>query len=228
MHILIVEDDRPIAENLYDFLAARGHQCDHAGSLGAARLLLARAGTPDAPPAYDALILDRSLPDGDGLTLARQLRSDGVTTALLVLTARDALDDKLAGFAAGADDYLVKPFALQEVEARLLALARRAPARRDLGARVGNVRYDGSAQTVHVDERPCHLPPKALRLAALLLAHPNRVFSRQELEIAVWGSEQESSESLRTLLYTLRRALGAQATVEIATVHGVGVKLVPR
>ena len=115
MHVLIVEDDRTIAENLYDFLEARGHQCDFANTLAGARALLAGS-------RFDALALDRNLPDGDGATLARSLRDAGQTLPILMLTARDQLDDKLDGFAAGADDYLVKPFALKEVEVRLLAL----------------------------------------------------------------------------------------------------------
>ncbi|HET7776601.1 MAG TPA: response regulator, partial [Azospira sp.] len=106
MHILIVEDDRLIAENLYEYLESRGHQCDYAESLEAAARLLAGG-------SFDAAIFDRSLPDGDALALLRRLRSDGSSLPVLMLTARDTLEDKLVGFDAGADDYLVKPFALQ-------------------------------------------------------------------------------------------------------------------
>ena len=185
MHILIVEDERPIAENIYDFLEARGHRCDFAVSLADARRLLDLGGV-------DALILDRTLPDGDGLTLAQDLRQAGKNLPILMLTARDTLDDKLAGFSAGVDDYLVKPFALREVEARLTALARRASQHSETGAlRCGNLAYDPAEKTLRLDGRPLHLPPKALHLAALLLAGPGRVLSRRELEIAIWGKSRK-------------------------------------
>ncbi len=222
MHLLIVEDERTIAENLYDYLEARGHQCDYADSIAAASALLARS-------AFDALVLDRNLPDGDGLALARRLFSEGRATPILVLTARDTLEDKLLGFEAGSDDYLVKPFALQELEVRLLALARRNAARAaDPVLRYGALEFRAATQALHLDGRPLALPPKPLRLVAELLAQPERVFSRRELELAVWGHEQDSSDNLRSVLHTLRRALGDDAPVQVVNVHGLGYKLVSR
>ena len=222
MHLLIVEDDRTIAENLYDYLEARGHQCDYADSIAAASALLARS-------AFDALVLDRNLPDGDGLALARRLRAEGCATPILVLTARDTLEDKLLGFEAGGDDYLVKPFALQELEVRLLALARRNAARAaDPVLRYGALEFRAATQALHLDGRPLALPPKPLRLVAELLAQPERVFSRRELELAVWGHEQDSSDNLRSVLHTLRRALGDDAPIQVVNVHGLGYKLVGR
>ena len=222
MHLLIVEDDRTIAENLYDYLEARGHQCDYADSIAAASALLARS-------AFDAVVLDRNLPDGDGLALARRLRAEGRATPILVLTARDTLEDKLLGFEAGGDDYLVKPFALQELEVRLLALARRNAARAaDPVLRYGALEFRAATQALHLDGRPLALPPKPLRLVAELLAQPERVFSRRELELAVWGHEQDSSDNLRSVLHTLRRALGDDAPVQVVNVHGLGYKLVSR
>lgn len=222
MHLLIVEDDRTIAENLYDYLEARGHQCDYADSITAATALLAHT-------TFDALVLDRNLPDGDGLALARRLRSEGRATPVLVLTARDTLEDKLLGFEAGGDDYLVKPFALQELEVRLLALARRSAARTASPLlQHGALRYNAATQAVQLHGQPLTLPPKALRLVAELLSHPERVFSRRELELAVWGHEQDSSDNLRSVLHTLRRALGDDAPVQVVNVHGLGYKLVGR
>ena len=222
MHLLIVEDDRTIAENLYDYLEARGHQCDYADSIAAAAALLARS-------AFDALVLDRNLPDGDGLALARRQRSEGRATPILVLTARDTLEDKLLGFEAGGDDYLVKPFALQELEVRLLALARRSAVwAADPVLRYGALEFRAATQALCLHGRPLTLPPKPLRLVAELLAQPERVFSRRELEIAVWGHEQDSSDNLRSVLHTLRRALGDDAPIQVVNVHGLGYKLVGR
>lgn len=220
MHILIVEDDRLIAENLYDFLESCGHQCDFAATLAAARPLLDKG-------EIDALILDRNLPDGDGATLARSLRSAGKMLPILMLTARDALDDKLAGFDAGADDYLAKPFALKEVEARLLALQRRSSARSETGPlTVGPMSYDASAQEIRLKGELLVLPPKAIRLLVIMLPQPNRLFSRRELEIAIWGHEQDSSDNLRSVLHTVRKAVGDGGGIEIQNVHGLGYKLV--
>jgi len=166
MHILIVEDELIIAENLYGFLESCGHQCDFSASLAGARLLLAQF-------EFDALVLDRNLPDGDGATLARQLRSTGNFLPILMLTARDALDDKLAGFDAGADDYLAKPFALKELEVRLVALQRRrrlryTPDRLAYGGLV----FDAAEQLVRLDEIALQLSPKAVRLVEVLLEQP--------------------------------------------------------
>lgn len=222
MHLLIIEDDRTIAENLYEYLESRGHQCDYADSLTAASRLL-------ADQVFDAAVLDRNLPDGDGLVLARRLRAEGNSLPLLILTARDSLEDKLVGFDAGADDYLVKPFALQEVEVRLLALARRSGApRTNALLRQGALEYDSAAKEARLAGRALPLPPKALRLVAELLSQPNRVFSRRELEIAIWGHEQESSDNLRSILHTLRRVLGEDSGAEVVNVHGIGYKLVCR
>ena len=222
MHLLIVEDDRTIAENLYEYLEARGHQCDYADSIAAASALLARS-------AFDAVVLDRNLPDGDGLALARRLRTEGRATPILVLTARDTLEDKLLGFEAGSDDYLVKPFALQELEVRLLALARRSAVRAaDPVLRYGALEFRAATQALCLHGRPLTLPPKPLRLVAELLAQPERVFSLRELEIAVWGHEQDSSDNLRSVLHTLRRALGDDAPIQVVNVHGLGYKLVGR
>lgn len=220
MHLLIVEDDRTIAENLYDFLEACGHQCDFAHSLAAARLLCAQT-------AFDALLLDRNLPDGDGATLTRQLRASGNGVPVLMLTARETLEDKLDGFAAGADDYLAKPFALKEVEVRLQAILRRGqPAPAGGCLRFGDLTFNATTHTLHLGGHACVLPPKGMRLLEVLLQQPQRVFTRRELEIALWGHEQASSDKLRSVLHTVRKAMTGQTGIRIANVHGQGYKLV--
>jgi DNA-binding response OmpR family regulator len=143
-----------------------------------------------------------------------------------MLTAKDSLDDKLAGFDAGDDDYLDKPLALKEVEARLLALQRRSAV--PVGAAplaFGGLRFDPVAQSLSLHGQPLTLPPKALRLLAVMLPHPKRLFSRRELELAIWGHEQASSDNLRSVLHTVRKALGDAGGVAIENVHGLGYKL---
>lgn len=220
MRLLIVEDDRTIAENIYEYLESRGHECDYADSIAAAAALLAHS-------AFDALVLDRNLPDGDGLSLARRLRAAGNAVPILILTAHDRLEDKLVGFESGGDDYLVKPFALQELEVRLSALMRRGTARRtDPVLRHGELEFNSATQEARLQGRLLALPPKALRLLGELLSQPDRVFSRRELEIAVWGRAQDSSDNLRSMLHTLRRALGDDAPVQVRNIHGLGYRLV--
>ncbi len=222
MKILIVEDDADIAANLYDYLAAQGHSVDAAPN-GLVGLHLATSQT------FDAIVLDLGLPGMDGLALTQRLRRDAqVATPILMLTARDTLEDKLVGFDAGADDYLVKPFALREVEARLLALVKRAQGRVvNSRLRLGQLEYDPDSGTVTWCETPLALPPKALQLLVAMLGQPGRLFSRAELETLVWGEEQETSDALRTQLSQLRRVLTlSDGRCPLVTVHGRGYKLV--
>ena len=221
MRILIIEDDCAIATNLYDFLAARGHAVDAATSgLGGLHLVLSQE--------FDAIILDIALPGIDGMKLCRKLRDEAyVDTPVLMLTARDSLDDKLEGFEHGADDYLVKPFALKEVEARLTALHKRHRGRvtsRMLVA--GSLTFDPRTLKIRCADKDVRLPPKCIRLLEILIREPERVFGRSELEHAVWGETQETSETLRSHMHVLRRALSdASGHDQIETVHGLGYRL---
>lgn len=221
MQILIIENDATIAANLYDFLEARGHSVDAAADgLTGLHLAVTRP--------FDVIVLDIGLPGMDGLTLARKLRQDAhVTTPVLMLTARDTLDDKLEGFAQGADDYLVKPFSLKEVEARLTALHKRSSGQvtsRILQA--GALTLDPKTMSVRFGGNEVKLPPKALRILELLMREPGRVVSREEIERQVWGEEQETSDALRSHLHMLRRALTATGGHDpIETLHGIGYRV---
>lgn len=222
MRVLIVEDDAEIAANIYDFLQARGHEVD-AGRTAASALHLL-----EQHP-FDCAVLDLGLPGMDGLQLAQHIRQQLLSSLpILMLTARDTLNDKLAGFAAGADDYLVKPFSLKELEARLLALVKRAQGRMVHSVlQHGDLRYDPFSGDLHWQGRLLKLPPKALTLLVTLLRQPGRLFSREELECALWGEPQASSDNLRTQLAQLRRELtldDGRSLVE--TVHGRGYRLV--
>jgi DNA-binding response OmpR family regulator len=221
MRILLVEDDRVIATNLYDFLTARGHAVDAAGD-GVTGLHLA------VTQPFDAIVLDLGLPGMDGMKLCAKLRTEVQSdTPVLILTARDTLQDKLRGFATGADDYLVKPFALSEVEARLTALHKRSSgrvARKTLVA--GSLTLDPRTLEIRFAGAEVKLPPKCLKLLEVLIGEPGRVFSRADLETAAWGDTQETSDTLRSHMHQLRRVLieaGGYDPVE--TVHGLGYRL---
>ncbi len=222
MHILIVEDDADIAGNLYDFLEGRGYEVDAApDGLTALHLL--------ATHRFDVIVLDIGLPGVDGLTLAQRIRQDARSAVpILMLTARDTLDDKLAGFSAGADDYLVKPFALKEVEARLQALLKRAQGRVvESTMRVGELSYDPFSGNATWQGRQLKISPKSLKLLVTLMEQPGRLFTREELEQAVWGQLQASSDTLRSHLSQLRRELSLpEGKSMIETVHGRGYRLV--
>lgn len=224
MRVLIIEDDPAIATNLYDFLEARGHTVDAAGD-GVTGLHLAVTG------GFDAIVLDIGLPGIDGMSLCRKLREDAHNdTPVLVLTARDTLQDKLEGFARGADDYLVKPFALKEVEARLTALHKRRAGRvANQALTVGELVFDPKSVSVRLRGQEVRLPPKCVRLLETLMSQPDRVFRRRELETEVWGEEQETSDTLRSHMHVLRRELQRVGGYDpIKTIHGIGYRIEAR
>ncbi|MEO1766089.1 response regulator transcription factor [Thiobacter aerophilum] len=221
MRILIIEDNPDLAANLVEYLAERGHAADVAQD-GITGLHLATVND------YDAIVLDLMLPGMDGITLCRKLREEAhKTTPVLIVTARDALDDKIVGLESGADDYVVKPFALREVEARLKALARRAQSQGlQAQLQVGDLRFDTDTLRITRGARLIHLPPIPLRLLETLMRHSPRVLSRGELEHAVWGDTPPDSDALRAHMHLLRRAIDAPGEAPlIHTVRGLGYQL---
>jgi DNA-binding response OmpR family regulator len=220
MHILLVEDNRDLAQNVFDFFEARGHVLDMAAD-GVSGLHLA------ATQSYDAILLDLMLPGLDGLSLCRRLREAGQRTPILMLTARDSLDDKVAGLEAGADDYVVKPFALREVEARLAALVRRARTR-DSNAilEVSDLRFDPATLKVTRAGTPLELPPIPLRLLEILMRNAPRVMAREELERAIWGDSPPDSDALRAHLHILRNAVDRNTDKPLVrTLRGLGYQI---
>jgi len=221
LRILIVEDDIDIAENIADYLEVHGHVLDFAmDGIGGLHLAL----TQD----YDAMVLDIMLPGMDGLTVCRKLREQGAKhTPILMLTARDTLSDKLEGFEAGADDYLVKPFELQELEARLGALVRRAGQSPQDHLQVGDLEVDMGKMVVQRAGYPVELNRTSMKILTMLVqAYPN-VVSRKEIEHVLWGDMPPGSDALRSHIYALRRAIDKPFKRPlIQTVHGVGYRLV--
>lgn len=220
MHILLVEDNRDLAQNIFDYFEAKGYTLDLAED-GISGLHLA-ASNP-----YDVIVLDLMLPGLDGLTLCKRLREAGKQTPVLMLTARDSLDDKIAGLEAGADDYVVKPFALREVNARLRALMRRAQTQPGTGLlRVGDLSFDPVTFKVMRGERTLDLPPIPLKILESLMRHSPRVLSREELERAIWGDSPPDSDALRAHLHILRNAVDKQAGIPlIKTLRGLGYQI---
>lgn len=220
MHILLVEDNRDLAQNLFDYFEAKGYTMDLAED-GISGLHLA------ASNVYDVIVLDVMLPGLDGLNVCKRLREAGKLTPVIMLTARDSLDDKIAGLEAGADDYVVKPFALREVHARLRALVRRSHRREGGGVmRVGDLSYDPITLRVTRGERTLDLPPIPLKILEALMRQAPRVLSREELERAIWGDSPPDSDALRAHLHILRNAVDKHAgTPLIKTLRGRGYQI---
>lgn len=222
LRTLVVEDNHDLAANLIDFLEAKGHVVDAAAD-GVTGLHLSVAND------YDVIVLDLMLPGLDGLTICRRLREDaGKTTPVLMLTARDSLDDKIAGLEAGADDYVVKPFALREVEARLRALARRGvPAASKARLEVDDLVFDTATHLVSRAGRRIDLPPIPLRILEALMRASPRLVRREEIERAVWGHLPPDSDALRAHMHILRNAIDKTAARPLLrTVRGLGYKIV--
>jgi len=223
MRILIVEDHPDILANLYGFLEPKGHQLDSARN-GYGGLALA------SEHDYDVIVLDIGLPGLNGLELCQKLREElGKSTPVLMLTARDSLTDKVAGFDSGADDYLVKPFSLVELEVRLKALVRRSSSAHAVHAtmRFAELSYDPDTQEASRAGVPVTLTRTGYTLLRALLAAAPRIVTRETLEQAVWGDDRPDSDALRTHIHALRQAIDKPfATPMLQTVAGVGYKLV--
>jgi DNA-binding response OmpR family regulator len=222
MHLLVVEDNPDLVANLIDFLGDRGHTVDVAYN-GYAGLGFALENK------YDAIVLDLMLPGIDGLEVCAKLRNAGTSTPVLMLTARDSLEDKLDGFASGADDYLIKPFALLELEARLQALSRRQRPESETNAhqlQVADLVLDTGTWRVTRAGQVLELPPIPLKLLELLMQHTPQVVSRAEMERAIWGDTPPDSDALRAHLHFLRSAIDKPfAKSLLHTVRGFGYRL---
>lgn len=220
MNVLLVEDDRDLASNVGEFLEALGHQVDYASDGLQARALC-------TDNRYEAIILDVGLPGASGLDVCRWLRTEArLATPVIMLTARDLETDVLAGFEAGADDYLKKPFSLKELAARLAALLRRGGV---AGAEraVADLRLDVATHTVHRAGVRRPVTPSGLRLLDLLMRLSPAVVTRDQMIELLWGDAPPSSDAaLRAHVHLLRQAVDAPGLPRLLhTVHGVGYRL---
>jgi two-component system response regulator QseB len=217
VRILLVEDDRMLGEGVRRGLRLQGHAVDWVEDGEAA--LEALAGEP-----YEVVLLDLGLPRTGGLEVLRRARARGDRVPVLILTAQDAVADRVAGLDAGADDYLVKPFDLDELAARVRALQRRSGGRADPVLQVGGLSLDPARHEVRLDGEPVALSAREFALLQALLEHPGRPVSRTRLEERLYGwGEEVVSNAVEVHVHALRRKLGAD---RIRTLRGVGY-LVP-
>ncbi|WP_075186144.1 response regulator transcription factor [Teredinibacter haidensis] len=216
MIVLLVEDNRDLAANVLDYLELQEFDCDYA-ERGDHALELCRDNT------YDAMILDIMMPGIDGLSLCKTLRDCGNNAPVIMLTARDTLDDKLAGFEAGADDYLVKPFDLPELAARIRAITKRKTTNGS-SLKVADLEINLDNHQAIRAGKSIDLSPACWKLLVALVQASPRVLSRYELENVLWKDSPPDSEALKSHLYTLRKLVDKPFDQPlIHTLRGVGV-----
>ncbi|MFT5757191.1 MAG: DNA-binding response OmpR family regulator [Alteromonadaceae bacterium] len=215
---LLVEDDLDLAATIIDYLELEDIVCDHAAN-GIAGLQLINKHH------YDVIILDVNMPRMDGLSVCQNIREQGMTTPVLMLTARDTLDDKLAGFAVGSDDYLVKPFAMLELVARLKALAQRRSGQTSK-LTVQSLSVDLDKKVAIRGSRKLHLSPIGWKILEILLRKSPEAVSREKIAQAVWGDDVPESNSLKVHIFKLREQVeGENEQKLIHTLPGVGFTL---
>jgi two-component system response regulator QseB len=213
MRVLLIEDDAMIAQGLQTALRQGGFAVDwmRDGKSAAAAL---------QATAFDVALLDLGLPDRDGIDVLRELRRRGDATPVIILTARDEIQHRIAGLDAGADDYIVKPFDLDEVTARIRSVLRRAAGRGDPSIQHGELRLDPVARTVERNKVPVNLSAHEFAVLEALLQRPGAVLSRAQLEDRLYGwDEPIGSNAIEVYIHGLRRKLGSAA---IRTLRGVG------
>ncbi|MBY6205636.1 response regulator transcription factor [Halomonas denitrificans] len=218
--ILLVEDHDDLAATVGAFLEDSGFAMDYAADGSIALNLL-------EDNHYDIIVLDLMLPKVDGMKVCKKLRDRGDSTPILMLTARDQLDDKIEGFESGADDYLVKPFDMEELSARVNALIRRARGEVSDGAiKIGDLVFDPRTMRVERDGKRLNLSPTSIRILRILMRESPRLVSREQLENELWGDMLPDSDTLRSHMYNLRKSIDRPFETKLLhTVQGMGFKL---
>ncbi len=220
MRVLVVEDDLKLGPVLVRGLATDSIAAD---LVTTGRQAIVRAGATD----YSVIVLDVMLPDIDGFQVCRELRADGTFAPILMLTARDAIRDRVHGLDSGADDYLVKPFSFAELLARVRAMSRRGPIERTVMLEIGDLRLDSAKHLVWRGETPIDLSRKEYALLEALMRHPGDVLSRFDLLEEVWGYDYENRSNvvevyIRYLREKIDRPFGRSS---VQTIRGVGYRL---
>ncbi len=220
--ILVIEDNPDIVANIYAFFEPKGFELDNAHN-GISGLTLASNNR------YDVILLDVMLPGMDGTKLCKKLREElHDKTPVLMLTARDTISDKVAGFDSGADDYLVKPFSLVELESRIKALIRRhQDSHFEHSITVGKLSLNTEVHTIVREGKPIKLTPTGFKILQILMSAAPRVVSKNELEEKVWGEDIPSSDALRTHVHSVRAQVDKPFNkTMIATVPGIGYQII--
>ena len=219
INVLLVEDDRELALSVADYLVFENIICDHAYNGEAGHKLATRQ-------QYDVILLDINLPKMNGITLCETLRSAGLDTPILMLTAKDTLEDKEAGFLAGTDDYLVKPFAMKELVLRIKALAKRRSSQ-SKKLTLGDLVFDLESRLVTREEQVINLTRTNLKLLELLMRRSPEIVSKKEIEDFLWPDEELESNNLKVQIYQLRQKLDkpfSYGLVETLVGHGFRIK----
>ncbi|MFA0409798.1 response regulator transcription factor [Vibrio splendidus] len=215
LQLLLVEDDLDLATAVIDYLDLEDIQCDHAAN-GLAGLHLIETNR------YDAVILDLNLPKMNGLQVCENLRAQGIDTPVLMLTARDTLDDKLTGFSKGADDYLIKPFAMEELIVRAQVLAKRRSGQVSRLS-VSDLEIDFKQHQAYRANSPLKLSPTALKILEVLMRSSPNPVSRETIMRGVWGDDQPDSNSLKVHIFNLRKQVDAEQDNKLLhTIAGKG------
>lgn len=217
MRLLVVEDDRLIADSLTQGLAPLGNTVEVFANLKQAQAALAHNH-------FDLVVLDLGLPDGSGLTLLAELRATGNPTPVMILTARDGVEERVQGLDLGADDYLTKPFSLAELQARVRALLRRSQHRTDNRLRFGPLCFDPASGELTLHDEHLDLPPRELGLMEGLLLHAGRIAPREQLIDRLFGFGEAGPNALDLYISRLRKRLHGSG-VQIRTLRGLGYRL---
>lgn len=221
IHVLLVEDHMALAETIAEYLEMHSMIIEHATNVTLAKKLIS-----ENP--YHIVLLDLNLPDGSGHDVSKYMRQElGLSTPVIMLTARDTLEDKLEGFDSGTDDYLVKPVDMKELAARIIALDKRA------SGQVGNTVLEIDDLSLNLQskqvERACtaiNMAPAQITILSLLMRRSPNIVTKRELELELWGDETPESDALRSHIYTLRKLVDRPYDKKlIQTVPGIGVKL---
>lgn len=218
MKVLVVEDAEDVAFAICERLKARGNRTEHCAR-GDEAIDMIKLGD------YDAVILDVNLPGANGFEILASLRAENIDTPIVVLTARDHIGDKVNMLDLGADDYMVKPFALEELEARLRAIARRNEGRASPALSVGDLKLDQTARSISCDGKPLDLGGREVQLLEYLMQKPDQTVSKEQLVAKLFGYDETGSPNAVELLVSRLRRKLEKSTVKIVTQRGVGYQL---
>ncbi|MFV0595594.1 response regulator transcription factor [Shewanella sp.] len=217
MLVLLVEDNRLLSNNIIQYLELSGIECDYAFNLAQADMLISRQ-------QFDVVILDLNLPDGDGIKACERWKAQCITSPIIMLTARSSLKERLDGFAVGADDYLVKPFAMEELVARLKVVAQRRPAPQHLV--IGDLEIDFGNHMAYRQDQLLTLSKTGWQILALLARRSPETVGREEIERVIWPDSIPDSDSLRSHIHLLRRVIDRPFERQLLhTIRGVGLSL---